>query len=172
MTGRSKALIALAVCLFAVLGVGILVARQATSPTPPGETSLPAAPPSRTSAHLEGGPHGTWRRAVTDYASALTPESGDTLDTWLHQLRPVLTPALLRSYRDTDLAHLPRGAPTSLRPLAPAGKPQDARGPDAPVPARVRFGDGVTIDVVVAVVDGRWRVVTAGEYLSDRHGAL
>lgn len=172
MTGRTKVLVALVVCVLAVLGVGALVARQGTPPAPPGETSLPGSPPSRTSPHLDGGPHGTWRRAVADYASALTPEAGDTLHTWLRRLRPVLTPALLRSYRDTDLTHLPRGVPTSLRPLAPPGRRHDAASTDAAVRARVRFGDGVTVDVVVAVVAGRWRVVTAGEHLSDRHDAL
>lgn len=102
---------------------------------------------------------GSWRRVTLRYAGALTDTSGG-LDGWLGRLRPWVSPALLASYRGTDVDELPDGSPRTVR-RAP-GPAQDSATSQT---ARVTYDSGYVLDVRLAKVDGSWKVTSSGEHL-------
>lgn len=105
---------------------------------------------------------GSWRRVTLRYATALTDTSGG-LDRWLGRLRPWVTPALLASYRDTEVTEvteLPDGSPHTVR-QAP-GRTQRTATRQV---ARVTYDSGYVLDVRLSVVDGAWKVTSSGEHL-------
>ncbi|GAA3673681.1 hypothetical protein GCM10022237_36600 [Nocardioides ginsengisoli] len=157
---RIAVLVALVGVLTAVC-VWLAVRGDDAHPAAPRATPVvPVAPAEESDQPVDRRAVGRWREIARAYSAALTDRHGGR-QAWLRRLSPLVSRALLASYRDTDVARLPEGSPVRVRPVRFEGRV-------GPRMVRTIFDTGYELDVRMMLLGGHWEVTSSGQHLSRK----